>query len=146
MQKKVARTTGAAKKTGMAKKKAGAATAKTAVAKTAVAQDQNQDQAQQTATTATGDASPGTNAIALLKADHRAVDKLFDQYENAGSNEEKQRLTGQICTALSIHSRLEDELFYPACRERGIDTALMDEAQVEHDSAGILIEELLESD
>lgn len=153
MQKKVARTAGAAKKAGTARKagaakKAGTAATTAAAKKTARAQGQGQDQGGQAASaaTATGDASPGTNAIALLKADHRAVEKMFDEYENAGSNEQKQRLTGQICTALSIHARLEDELFYPACRERGIDTALMDEAQVEHDSAGILIEELLESD
>jgi hypothetical protein len=89
--------------------------------------------------------SAGEDAVALLRADHRAVEKMFAQHASA-SDEEKAQLTQQICRALSIHARLEDELFYPACREHGVDAALMDEAQVEHDAAAVLIEELMRSD
>jgi hypothetical protein len=55
----------------------------------------------------------------------------------------KQQLVKQICTELIVHTELEEEIFYPACREKQVDDDSLDEAQVEHDSAKILIGELM---
>ena len=83
------------------------------------------------------------SAVNLLKADHRKVESLFAQCEKAEGAEQKAQLAKQICKELIIHTRLEEEIFYPACREKNVEHEMLDEAQVEHDSAKILIGELL---
>ena len=80
------------------------------------------------------------DAIALLKADHRKVEDLFEKYESARSK--KADIAKQICMELTIHTMIEEEIFYPACREAGVESDMMDEANVEHDSAKVLIAEL----
>ena len=85
------------------------------------------------------------DAIALLKADHRRAEGLFSQYEQA-AGAQKTQLIRQICVELSIHTVLEEEIFYPACREAAKDAAPLDQAQVEHDSAKMLIADLLRDD
>ena len=55
------------------------------------------------------------DAVALLKDDHRTVEDLFAQYEKATGDGRKQKLATQICTELSIHAQIEEEIFYPAC-------------------------------
>ncbi len=83
------------------------------------------------------------DAEALLKSDHRKVEQLFQQYENAAETAQKQQLARQICLELIVHTKIEEEIFYPACREKDVDHEMMDEAQVEHDGAKMLIAELL---
>jgi hypothetical protein len=80
------------------------------------------------------------DAIALLKADHRKVEELFEQYESARSK--KAAIAKKICMELTIHTMIEEEIFYPACREAGVESDMMDEANVEHDGAKTLIAEL----
>jgi hypothetical protein len=80
------------------------------------------------------------DAIALLKADHRKVEELFDQYEKARGR--KAGIVNQICMELTIHTIIEEEIFYPACRDAGVEDDAMDEANVEHDGAKVLIAEL----
>ncbi|MBV9549064.1 MAG: hemerythrin domain-containing protein [Alphaproteobacteria bacterium] len=80
------------------------------------------------------------DAISLLKADHRKVEELFEKYESARSR--KADIARQICMELTIHTMLEEEIFYPACREAGVESDMMDEANVEHDGAKLLIAEL----
>lgn len=82
------------------------------------------------------------DAESLLRADHRKVEQLFDQYEKAANASRKAEFARQICLELIVHARLEEEIFYPACRASISDRPL-DEAQVEHDSAKALIAELL---
>jgi hemerythrin superfamily protein len=82
-----------------------------------------------------------TDAIEMLKADHRRVEELFGKYEQARRRAEKSKIAQQICLELTIHAELEEELFYPACREH-VDDPLLDEAQVEHDTAKILVAEI----
>jgi hemerythrin superfamily protein len=91
----------------------------------------------------TGTAKDGNDAISMLKADHRKVETIFEQFENAGETDEKRKLVQQVCKELIIHTQLEEELFYPACREKGVEDDMMDEAQVEHDGAKVLIADLL---
>lgn len=83
---------------------------------------------------------PAKDAISLLKADHRKVEDLFDKYESARSK--KADIAQQICLELTIHTMIEEELFYPACREAGVGEDMLDEANVEHDGAKTLIAEL----
>jgi hypothetical protein len=79
--------------------------------------------------------------IAMLRSDHRKVEELFSSFEKASSPQEKAQLTEQICTELMIHTLLEEELFYPACKGH-LEERLLAEAQVEHDGAKTLIIEL----
>jgi len=80
------------------------------------------------------------DAIVLLKADHRKVEKLFEKYETARSK--KADIAHQICMELTIHTMIEEEIFYPACRDAGVESDMKDEANVEHDGAKVLIAEL----
>jgi hypothetical protein len=73
-----------------------------------------------------------SKAIALLKKDHRAVDKLFAQYEGAKSAQERVDIVQQICQSLMLHAHIEEKLFYPALRGK-VKQSLLDEAFVEHD-------------
>ena len=79
---------------------------------------------------------------ALLKEDHRKVEGLFRQSESAGSSAKRQ-LVEKICSELVLHSRLEESVFYPACRDKKVESKLLDEAQVEHDTLKVLIGELM---
>ena len=57
------------------------------------------------------------DAIALLKADHRKVEELFEQFEKAKDHGQKQELAQEICTELTVHATIEEEIFYrPAKR------------------------------
>lgn len=85
------------------------------------------------------------DAIALLKADHRKVEELFEKFESARGAERKQALVKQICTELSIHAKLEEEIFYPACKGEIEEENMLEEAYVEHDGAKVLIAELAEA-
>jgi hypothetical protein len=82
------------------------------------------------------------DAIALLKADHRTVEDLFAKFEEATGASKKAGLVKQICTELTVHTMIEEEIFYPACRGK-IEEDLLDEAYVEHDGAKMLIAELM---
>ena len=54
------------------------------------------------------------DAIALLKADHSKVEDLFEKFEAAKSADKKAQLAEQICTELTVHTMIEEEIFYPA--------------------------------
>ncbi len=82
------------------------------------------------------------DAIALLKADHRAVEELFGNFEKASGTERKQKLAEEICLALSVHAQIEEEIFYPAC-EGKVDEDLLKESYVEHDAAKLMIAEIM---
>lgn len=79
------------------------------------------------------------DAIALLKADHRKVEELFEKYEKSRSK--KADLAKQICTELTIHTMIEEEILYPVCKD-AVEEDMLDEAYVEHDGAKMMIAEL----
>jgi hemerythrin superfamily protein len=85
------------------------------------------------------------DAIALLKQDHREVEELFEQFEKAKGEGRKQKLAQQICLELSIHAKIEEEVFYPACAGK-IDEDDLKEAFVEHDGAKVLVAEIMAGD
>jgi Hemerythrin HHE cation binding domain len=86
------------------------------------------------------------DAVTLLTADHKKVKKLFQDFEKLkdgdGSTKEKSAIVQEICMELTVHTKVEEEIFYPAVRESIDDDDLMDEADVEHAGAKSLITEL----
>jgi hypothetical protein len=85
-----------------------------------------------------------TDAIALLKADHRTVEDLFEKYEKARGADRKQAIARQICVELKVHTLIEEEIFYPAFRGK-IEDDTLDEAYVEHDGAKLLVNDIAAS-
>lgn len=82
------------------------------------------------------------DAIALLKEDHRKVEELFKEFEDAKGDGRKEKLAQQICLELSVHATIEEEIFYPAC-EGKVEEDLLKESYVEHDAAKVLITEIM---
>jgi hypothetical protein len=85
------------------------------------------------------------DAVALLKADHQEVTKLYEAFEKAKSAPQKKTLAGEICLALSVHMRIEEEILYPAAKKALKDKdgkELVPEARVEHASLKQLITEV----
>jgi hemerythrin superfamily protein len=86
--------------------------------------------------------STSSDAIALLKADHRQVEEWFEQFEKSRSDDKKADLARRICQALRVHTMIEEEIFYPAFKEAGQksgDDKMYFEALEEHRAAGDLV-------
>lgn len=71
-------------------------------------------------------------ATALLRADHKLVDALFKEYEETKSIAKKKQIVAKICTELTVHAQVEEEIFYPAFKQALHDKELVPEATVEH--------------
>jgi hemerythrin superfamily protein len=84
------------------------------------------------------------DAVALLKADHKQVSEWFEEFKKADSNESKEQLAQQICAALTVHATIEEEIFYPAFLDATGETDLHHEAEIEHEGAKNLIDEIEE--
>ncbi|PKO31284.1 MAG: hemerythrin [Betaproteobacteria bacterium HGW-Betaproteobacteria-7] len=82
------------------------------------------------------------DAIALLKADHGTVSDLFADYEKTNSSNKKKALVAEICSELTVHTQIEEEIFYPAIRTALKDKLLVPEATVEHGGIKDLIAQL----
>lgn len=81
-------------------------------------------------------------AIQLLKQDHRNVEELFEDFEAARRPAEKRSIAREICLELTVHTMIEEEIFYPAVKE-AVDEEIYGEAHVEHDGAKVLIAEIM---
>ena len=86
------------------------------------------------------------DAIALLKADHRQVEKWFAEFKKARATRRKAKLAEQICDALKVHTAIEEEIFYPAFLAATQDEDKHHEAEVEHEGAKKLIKTIEEMD
>ena len=87
------------------------------------------------------------DACDFLDADHKAVKKLFTEYEElaearGSSREKKRQLAERICREVTVHAQLEEEIFYPAVRKALKEDLMMDEADVEHANAKELIAQI----
>ena len=82
------------------------------------------------------------DAIVLLRTDHKLVDGLFKEYEDTNSAAKKKQIVAKICTELSIHAQVEEEIFYPAVKKALKDKVLVPEATVEHASLKELIAQI----
>lgn len=87
-------------------------------------------------------ATRAKDAVALLKADHRAVEKLFKQFEGTEDPAQRQEIVGQIIMELRVHMTIEEEIFYPESREFVSEELTVNEAIVEHQGAKDLMEQL----
>jgi hemerythrin-like domain-containing protein len=89
-----------------------------------------------------------TDACALLDADHRAVKKLFNQFDElAGSSalrsvKQRMEIAREICMQLTVHAQIEEEIFYPQLRGAFKKTDLLAEAEIEHGTAKDLIAQI----
>lgn len=95
--------------------------------------------AEQTTSKATADKT--LDAVKLLKQDHREVEDLFDQFEDAEQDEQGD-IAERVCEMLTVHAQIEEEILYPAAKEAFQDEEdqdLVNEAAVEHASAKELI-------
>jgi hemerythrin superfamily protein len=93
-----------------------------------------------TATHKPGSKAP--DAVALLKADHRQVKQWFEEFEKSRSAKVKQTLATNICKALTVHTEIEEEIFYPAFLRATKDKDMHHEAVIEHDGAKQLIADI----
>lgn len=86
------------------------------------------------------------DAVALIKADHRKVEQLFREYEQAGDRayKTKQQLVEQITSELEVHTTIEEETYYPAVEAKAKKDGkeLIGEAIEEHHVVKILLGEL----
>lgn len=88
------------------------------------------------------------DACDLLDADHKAVKKMFKEYEellaskSKSAKQSRHDLALTICNELTVHAQIEEEIFYPAVRAAIKETDLLAEAEVEHQSAKDLIAQI----
>ena len=95
-------------------------------------------------------ATTSVDAIKLLTADHKEVHALFQQFlklaakgAKASNGDDREAIAEQICEMLTVHATIEEEIFYPAARTAGVDSDLLDEAEVEHATCKDLIAQIL---
>jgi hemerythrin superfamily protein len=86
------------------------------------------------------------DAVAMLKADHKKVSGLFADFEKTRSAARKKSLVAQICSELTVHTTLEEEIFYPAVKAALKDHELVPEANVEHASVKDLIAQVKDAE
>ena len=85
----------------------------------------------------------GEDALDVLANDHERIAQLFARFDKLASNgPRKASLVERICDEIELHSRIEEEIFYPSVRAAIDDDALMDEASVEHETAKSMIVQL----
>jgi hemerythrin-like domain-containing protein len=91
------------------------------------------------------------SALSILKEDHAKLKSIFSEFEKLqdkpGADADKGLLVKQACDFLTMHTRLEEEVFYPAARralsDAGMNEEVMDEAKVEHEGAQSLVSQLI---
>jgi len=86
------------------------------------------------------------NAIDFLKSDHRRIEELFRQYEQASQQDRRDMIVRMICIELSTHASLEETIFYPFARDAlsEEEEELIAQAHVEHGSIRTLIDKILQ--
>jgi hypothetical protein len=86
------------------------------------------------------------DAVDLLVSDHLAADKCFKHYETLAKKKapaaQRKALAEKVCGMLKVHTRIEEEIFYPAARQAGLEDMMMNEAYIEHASAKELIAQI----
>lgn len=94
-------------------------------------------------------ASARKQILDTLKEDHKKVKQAFAQFEKLDLQKDLQKaqqIVQQVCMELQVHTQLEEELLYPAAREAVDDAQMMAEAEIEHQSAKTLIQQLQQMD
>lgn len=86
--------------------------------------------------------NPRHNAINFLRSDHALISLLFSQYAEAKSMTKKKTLIAQICSALLIHTQLEEEIIYPAIAAKHPSSAFIQKITVKHISLRKLLQKI----
>ncbi len=86
------------------------------------------------------------NAIDLLEQQHREVEELFEEFEDAreGAVKTKERLCNEIADALAVHAEIEEKLFYPESKQENTEEILRESVE-EHLSMKRILADLIES-
>lgn len=88
----------------------------------------------------------GQDALTVLSSDHAEVKQMFEEYrqlvQNNADDDRRGELAGWICSALTVHAEIEEDIFYPALRERLEDDLALHQAEVEHAIARDLVEQI----
>lgn len=84
-------------------------------------------------------------AISMLIEDHQKVQKLFKTFDRTEDEQQQEELAKQICNELTVHTELEEQVFYPAAREVLEKSDTVDEAEIEHQVAKELVEKIKQS-
>lgn len=87
--------------------------------------------------------------FSMLMEDHKRVKKIFRDFERMDIHEDADRCESMVkeaCSMLELHTTLEEELFYPEARSCLGDESIVDEAEVEHEVAKQLIQQLKNAD
>lgn len=87
------------------------------------------------------DAPEVSDAISLLRRDHRIVELLFDEFRRMDAAQ-RDPIARRICKMLNVHAQIEEELFYPAARLALRESATIDAAVAEHAQAKQLIAQI----
>ncbi|MEE2035318.1 hemerythrin domain-containing protein [Rhodococcus chondri] len=86
-----------------------------------------------------------TDAIVLLKEDHKEIKKLFRDFQSAGEGAKaaKGKIVDKIIEALTVHTYIENEVMYPEVRELlpDVESDVL-ESYEEHHVADVLVMEL----
>jgi hemerythrin superfamily protein len=84
----------------------------------------------------------GTDILSLIATEHREVEQLFKEMEASKDSKKLQNYFNQIYTALNLHAQVEEFVFYPALREYKETEQYIEEAEEEHNSVKILLEQM----
>ena len=84
-------------------------------------------------------------AISMLIEDHLKVQKMFKAFERTEDQKQQEQIATRICNELTVHTQLEEQVFYPAAREALEEGDLLCEATIEHQVAKDLIEKIKQS-
>lgn len=92
-----------------------------------------------------GDPPEVSDAISLLRRDHGIVELLFAEFERTDAAQ-RDPIARRICKMLTVHARIEEELFYPAARlvlrQGGSQGGSIDAALAEHAAAKRLVADI----
>lgn len=89
-------------------------------------------------------ADNGTDAVSLLKADHRKVEGLFKEYEKSEDNDDKRAILQQIIKELTVHTTVEESKVYPILEHKDVEGS--NEAYEEHHLVKVILDELVNMD
>jgi len=79
----------------------------------------------------------GPSATDMIRGDHTRVLAAFHRYKADTAPARKQAIVGMVCTALQVHAKIEEEIFYPAMRQAG--STLIEDLGPEHEEMRTLI-------